>query len=293
MLKNILLVGGSGYLGRHLRKHLAHRGYSVSWTGSQPLNEPNYFQVDFDRPESYNSLSGQQFEVVVVLAARLNSISTTDFNHPDLSVNTLGYGTFLQYLKDHSLSGKIIYTSSMTVYSSANKSPVTEDAEIGPLHTYGLSKYLAECMTAFCCRTSTLNGVILRLPGIFGGDKKGGFIYNTAYNLKNGLPNVLSSKNLLFWETIHVDDLCDMITDFVGMYDWTQDIDIFNVCYGRETDFYETFNFIKSRTANEHAVISETEKGYIPFFLSNEKLKKLIPVRSDYFGKLAEYVDNL
>lgn len=181
----------------------------------------------------------------------------------------------------------------MTVYSPKNHLPVSESGAIAPVNTYGLSKYVGECLTSFFCNNSSIIGVILRLPGIYGGDKKGGFIYNTVNNLKNGNPVQISTKNLVFWETIHIDDLCLMIKDFIRKYEWKQKIDVYNVCYGMETDFYDTFEFIKTNTANQEVIISETVKGYIPFFLSNEKLKKIIPVREDYFGKLKEYISGI
>ena len=181
----------------------------------------------------------------------------------------------------------------MTVYSPKNQLPVSENGAIAPVNTYGLSKYIGECVTSFFCNSTHVRGVILRLPGVYGGDKRGGFIYNTIDNLKNGNPVQISSQNLIYWETIHVDDLCLMIKNFIRQYEWKQTLDVYNVCYGRETDFYDTFEFIKTNTANREAIISETEKGYIPFFLSNEKLKNIIPMREDYFGKLKEYISEI
>jgi nucleoside-diphosphate-sugar epimerase len=293
MLKKILLVGGTGYLGRHLYKQLIAEDLQVFITGTGNSTQGNYFQVNFEEPESYRSLNDHHFDVVMVLAAKLNSLTSTELNHPDLSVNTLGYASFLQYMMDQQLTGKVIYISSMTVYSPSNQAPVSEGGAIAPVNTYGLSKYIAECMTSFFCINSNIPGAILRLPGIYGGDKKGGFIYNTVNNLKKSKPIQLSTKNLIFWETIHIDDLCFMICNFIKKYKWEQKIDIYNICYGQETDFYDTFEFIKGQTADYGALISETERGYVQFFLSNEKLKKLIPVREDYYGKLKEYITDL
>jgi hypothetical protein len=84
-----------------------------------------------------------------------------------------------------------------------------------------------------------------------------------------------------------------MIIDFIKKYQWKQKIDVFNVCYGMETDFYGTFEFIKANTGNQKAIISENAKGYTPFFLSNQKLKKIIQVKEDYFGKLKEFISEL
>jgi len=293
MLKKILLVGGTGYLARHLCSYLDKEGLEVFITGTRDLQLESYFHINFEDPQSYSSLDGHYFDLVIVLAAKLNSLSTCDLNHPDLSVNSLGYATFLKYLEAHALTSKIIYISSMTVYSPTNELPVIESSAIAPVSTYGLSKYLAECITSFLCINSNITGVILRLPGIYGGDKRDGFIYNTINNLKHDKPCEISTKNLIFWETIHVDDLCFMIQNFLKEYKWVQKIDVYNVCYGQETDFYDTFEFIKTQIDKQEAKISETTKGYVPFFLSNQKLKKIVPVKEDYFGKLKQYISGV
>jgi UDP-glucose 4-epimerase len=293
MLKKILLVGGSGYLGRHLRPQLDQEGLEVFITGTNDLKQESYFQINFEDAQSFRSLDTHYFDLVIVLAAKLNSLSTYNLNHPDLSVNSMGYASFLQYIESNALASKIIYISSMTVYSPKNELPVIESSAIAPVNTYGLSKYLAECITSFFCNNSNITGVILRLPGIYGGDKTSGFIYNTIHNLKHDNPVEITTKNLVFWETIHIEDLCFMIINFIKSYQWVQKIDVFNVCYGMETDFYGTFEFIRENVGNKRALISEKTKGYTPFFLSNQKLKKIMQVKEDYFGKLKEYISEL
>ncbi|MDP3467528.1 MAG: NAD(P)-dependent oxidoreductase [Daejeonella sp.] len=293
MLKKILLVGATGYLGRHLCTYLDKIGSEVFITGSRISKQPNYFQIDFEDPKSYNSLKSYKFDLIIVLAAKLSSISSTNLSHPDLAVNTIGYASFLQYLKDHDITQKVIYISSMTVYAPVEQPPVCEEDKIGPVSTYGLSKYMGECITTFFGQSSAVVCVILRLPGIYGGDKKSGFIYNMIYKLKNNIPIQLSTKNLIYWETIHIDDLCEMIGSFIERYAWKERTNIFNVCYGMETDFYNTFEFIKAQTLSNKGELYEEKKGYEPFFLSNKKLKGLIPVKEDYYGKLAAYIKSV
>lgn len=293
MLKNILLVGGTGYLGRHLSVYLEKSGLEIFISGSRKSNQENYFLIDFEDSESYNSLNFSKFDLIVILAAKLNCITSTDLSHPDLTVNTTGYGTFLQYVKSHELTSKIVYISSMTVYAPPEQLPVREFDRIGPVSTYGLSKYIGECLTRFLVSSSDIGSVILRLPGIYGGDKKSGFIYNTVWHMKNRLPLQLSTNALVYWETIHIDDLCEMLTSFIKTYKWKLKYEEFNVCYGMETDFYETFQFIKNETNNQTVDITELKRGYQSFYLSNSKLKETIPVKEDYFGKLKEYIASL
>jgi nucleoside-diphosphate-sugar epimerase len=47
MLKKILLVGGTGYLGRHLLRQLEQEGSEVFITGTRDLQQESYFQINF------------------------------------------------------------------------------------------------------------------------------------------------------------------------------------------------------------------------------------------------------
>jgi len=292
--EKILLVGGSGYLGRHLASFLKKSScIDIFITGSKKSQQEGYFQIDFEQKETFNNIQQLKFDLVIILASKLGALGIKSLNHPDLTINTLGYAVFLQYLYDNQITQKIIYTSSMTVYDSNNSIPVKEDDKIAPANTYGLSKYLAEVITDFFCSQNNLKGVILRLPGIYGGDKNNGFIYNTIKKAKDNQLIELDTQGLVYWETIFINDLCEMIWAFLKQYQWELPTDIFNVSYGCETDFNNTAEFIVESLQKGNLNIKNEKKGYVPFYLSNDKISKLIEVKTDYFGQLKKYVNDM
>jgi len=292
--KKILLVGGTGYLGRHLTSFLKKSScIDVFITGSKKSQQEGYFQIDFEQKDTFNNIQKLKFDLVIILASKLGALGIKSLNHPDLTINTLGYAVFLQYLYDNQITQKIIYTSSMTVYDSNNSIPVKEDDKIAPVNTYGLSKYLAEVITNFFCSQNNLKGVILRLPGIYGGDKNNGFIYNTIIKAKDNQLIELDTQGLVYWETIFINDLCEMIWAFLKQYQWELPSDIFNVSYGCETDFNNTAEFIVESLQKGNLNIKNEKKGYVPFYLSNDKISKLIEVKTDYFGQLKKYVNDM
>jgi len=75
-------------------------------------------------------------------------------------------------------------------------------------------------------------------------------------------------------------------------YKWELPIDIFNVTYGCETDFYATAEFIVASLQKGKLNFKNDKKEYITFYLSNEKISKLIEVKTDYFGKLDQYLND-
>jgi dTDP-D-glucose 4,6-dehydratase len=108
--------------------------------------------------------------------------------------------------------------------------------------------------------------------------------------LKAGDVVRLNSEGLGYWETIHVADLATIITDFLKSYSWSHLCEVFNISYGRETDFIETVQFIE-RKVQRGQLIMDGAKGYKTFYLSNEKIKNVVPFDVDYFDRLGEYIN--
>jgi UDP-glucose 4-epimerase len=287
-MNKILLVGGTGYIGSHLNTFLVNSQYDIYVTGTKDFHGKNYYQIDFNSPSTFNNLKNLNFNLVVILASSLTSITTTDITHPDLLINTVKYSNFLQYLNDNKITQKIIYLSSMTVYDENAISPVQETSLLYPLSTYGLSKQIAENITSFFCLSNNINGIILRIPGVYGGNRQKGIIYNSINELKNG--NVLDYElsSLGYWETIHIDDLLYLIKKFIKYYNWDKLIEVYNLCYGEETNLEETFNFIQ----NEIGITGKVNIKSLPkrFYMSNDKLKNLFNFDLSYYSALKNYI---
>jgi nucleoside-diphosphate-sugar epimerase len=289
----ILLVGGTGYFGRNLHRYLSENTTSeIFISGRSTLIEKNYYRIVFGEPKTYQVLKDSQFDLVVILASSLKSLATSNLNHPDVSLNTIDYANFLQFLSDERICDKIVYTSSMTVYDSGNNSPVQETDKLSPPNSYGLTKQLAENITSFFCFRNNVSGVILRIPGIYGADKKSGVIYNTIARIKKNERPEINTSGLTYWETIHVDDLCEMFGAFLLSYQWNTLLNTFNMCYGEETDFYSTIRCIAEQLHYDQELIFEKEKGYVKLFLSNDKIRNIIPVKYSYYHKLKQYIDS-
>ena len=283
--KNILLVGGTGYLGRHLRNSLFfHNLYFTSTSGKE-----NSIQLDLLDKKTFDNVKiVEHFDLIFILASTLQGLGTTELKDEYIQMDTIGLSSFLQYLSDNKLSKKIIYTSSMTVYGIDNILPVKEDAKLIPLSTYGFSKLLGEETVNFYCQHNDANGVILRIPGIYGGDRKAGYIYNTAVKCLKNEPIILDTSSLGYWETINVNDLSEYIKEFIENYDWKAKVDIFNISYGGKTDFIECATIIKDHLNSASKIEIKGKKGYVDFYLDSSKAKKIISIKNNYLSSLTD-----
>ncbi|HET6225876.1 MAG TPA: SDR family oxidoreductase [Bacteroidia bacterium] len=289
--QKILLIGGGGYLGTHLGTLLSD---SFQITSTSRTKKENTVQLDLLQPSTFDSIKQTgPFNYIIILASTLKGLGTTAFKDEYISTDTIGLSHFLQFIADNKLSDKLIFTSSMTVYGADNSLPVKEEGLLNPLSTYGLSKMIAEQIISFYCKSTATKGVILRIPGIYGGNRTSGFIYNTAKKCLHNEPIEIDTSSLGYWETIHVNDLCKSIKAFIQQYEWKDVISVFNIGYGVKTDIIDCAKFIKKSLNSHSEIIHKGKKGYIDFYLDTEKFKKYASLADTYLPSLETYVKSI
>jgi len=177
----------------------------------------------------------------------------------------------------------------MTVYAVSEKVPVCENDKLKPISIYGLSKMIGENIISFLTNQGNMKVLILRLPGIYGGNRKTGYIFNTIRKALNNEPIQLDTANLGYWECIEIGDLCNLLHQLIVRYDWSSNEEIINISYGEPTDFVDTARFIVKETCSK-SLIAITG-SYSELFMSNEKLKSIVQPQSTFYESLKKYIN--
>jgi nucleoside-diphosphate-sugar epimerase len=290
MKNKVLLVGGTGYIGTELYKFIS-KEYEVYLTGTKKSYNNNYFQIDFTIPTTFSSLKNFKFEIIIFLASSINGIGATSLLNPDLNINTVKVASFLEFLKTNQLTKKIVCLSSMTVYKSDLSSPIKETARLEPISVYGLSKIINESLFIFLSRFSEIKILILRLPGIYGGSRNSGILYNVAnYASKNEQINI-DLKGLGFWECMEINDLCQIISSLLIEYKWKKQKQILNITYGHQIDLILTLKYIIKKLKSNSKLIIKNKKDYKIFFMNNEKLKKICNINISHKKSLDNFLN--
>jgi UDP-glucose 4-epimerase len=288
--KKILLAGGSGYLGSFLGNILADDFTVCSTSGS---GKAPFIHLDLLQPSTYqNILREGPFDCVLILASSMQGLGTMAFKKEYLGLDTSGLPAFLQFLSDNKLSEKIIYTSSMTVYGTANAVPVKEEGKLEPLSTYGLGKVLGEKIFQHYCRFAAAKGAVLRIPGIYGGSRTSGFVFSTAKKCRSNETISIDKSSAGYWETMHIADLSMAIRDFLLSYDWAMDFDVFNIGYGTSTEIVACAAAIKEFLGSGSEIIQKGN-AFTDLYLDNSKIKKYISIENNYRSSLEKYVKSI
>jgi nucleoside-diphosphate-sugar epimerase len=255
-MSKTLVVGGNGYIGKHLQKKFPEFIY----IGKKEFDLNNFSKIK-------KFLSNLKIDRCIILSAVIRYEKIVNFKIEPLKTNLLGLNNLLSLLDD---KVKVIYFSSMTVYDEKAISPVKEDSNLLPLHVYGLSKVYAEQLVKFY----NFKSIIIRIPGIYGGDRKSGLIYNTIKNMKKNFDVEIDTSNIGYWETMHIDDMLDMFSKLLKNYKYKTKYEIYNISYGEPTDILDTVYFIKTILGSKSNI--KINKNYKDFYLSNNKIVSFI-----------------
>ncbi|OZM80809.1 sugar nucleotide-binding protein [Pseudonocardia sp. MH-G8] len=152
---NILLVGGSGFLGRELAQKASAIGHGVTATfATRPVDIPGirWLPMDLRRSEEITSTLGEaQPDVVINAAYRKADWATTADGAIDLAMAATQHGS------------RLVHVSSDAVFSGADVR-YDESAMPDPVTPYGAAKAAAETAirqfapTAVIARTSLIIG---------------------------------------------------------------------------------------------------------------------------------------
>lgn len=300
--KNILLVGGTGYIGWEIYQAWKPHN-TVHYTGRRPPSRcnstdlHNYRYLDLSNEESIRkTLLDHVYDYIIFLAAQVHIDMKTapDTLSPGDALyesNVKGIENFMDVAAP--LSASIIYFSSMTVYDHQNSPPVKEGDILRPFHTYGQSKMLGERKFIASVESASPSGAIVRIPGIFGGHRQGGYIHYLLQKFSEGAPVFLDVGSVTYWETMYIYDLLGMLEDWMQNYHWSSPYcEVFNLGYGEPTDFVETAYLLKKLTRSPSTIKLSQAPTYSPFYMDNAKISQYwAPTRTyEYSAALQHYI---
>jgi nucleoside-diphosphate-sugar epimerase len=124
-MKNVLIIGGCGYVGSQLFSYLKANSYNTTSVDLELFNNPNIPNIK----ENFNNLSIDflsQFTDIILLAGH-SSVKMCESNMIGCFKNNVDY--FVNLLPKISKNQKLIYASSSSVYGNINRNIVDEECQ--------------------------------------------------------------------------------------------------------------------------------------------------------------------
>lgn len=298
---NILITGGTGFLGSHIVKKLLlnnniivlSRGIKNEYSSilsTEEIKAINFILCDLRNIEYLKTIISSDINLIIHCAAKINICSNGRYSDNLIEDNLISTINLIEAMIEKGIKN-IIFCSSMTVYGVENNIPISENGILKPINFYGFTKKWAEEAIINYSQKKLLNAVILRLPGLYGYPRKSGYIYNLIKKIFENHDINIKTKGLKFWETVNVEDTAEIIKRIIKIWKWETNFEILNCSYGEEIDFIETAFKIKKIINSKSIINIEKPIDYIKFYLDNLKLKELIDIEYTFEKSLKNFIE--
>ncbi|HIJ60687.1 MAG TPA: UDP-glucose 4-epimerase GalE [Nitrospirae bacterium] len=301
-MKRILVTGGAGYIGSHVVKHLAKRGYEVLTfdnlsTGHKwAVKYSNLFVADLNNKEAIKKCIVDFRPNAVIHFAASIEVNESVLNPIKYYINNISNTiNLLEVMKEEGVN-KFLFSSTAAVYGNPLKVPIDEDSPLNPINPYGNSKKMIELILKDISQAnSDFCYVSLRYFNVAGADKDGelGQVYENSIHLITRALKVIkgSIDKLQIYGTdydtadgtcirdyIHVDDLADAHLIALDYLLDGKENNIFNCGYGHGYSVKEVIETVKKVTALPLKVEETGRRAGDPAILiaDNRKIKKVL-----------------
>jgi UDP-glucose 4-epimerase len=230
---NCLVLGGTGFIGRHLCDELDHRGYNVTATGLTKADNVKTKSIDFVNIDDFTDLLKGIDIVYHLISTTTPGTSMSDCYH-DITSNILPTIRLLESCVKTGVKKVVFLSSGGTVYGSPEYVPIREDHPTNPINPYGIHKLALEKYLNYYYVNYNLDYNVVRLSNPYG---KGQNINGNQGVIPIFLARAISGDYIRVWgdgssirDYIYISDAIDGIISAAEYYGEEK---IFNIGSGK------------------------------------------------------------
>ena len=219
MKRNLLLLGGNGFIGKALAHEYTRLGYEVHIVSRRKAISVHpsihLHQASLDSTALLDQLVPQCDLIIHTASTCTPAISATQPSKEG-EENLLPLLRLLEALSKQPPRQFIFMSSGGTVYGNPNILPVTEDNPLLPISYHGAAKAAAEHFLHAYAH-SGFPVAILRPSNVYGPGQKGpagfGIIRTILQHLKSGTPMEIYGDGKMLRDYLYIDDLVNAVVE--------------------------------------------------------------------------------
>lgn len=271
---NILITGGSGFIGRNLKEYLSGR-YSVF--------APTHNELDLFDPDKVRNYIVKNKVNIIIHCANIgggrNTVGLEKLVETNLRM-------FFNIVRNEDIVEKIIHFGSGAEYDKSRQLMAIQEEEFGnkiPKDDYGFYKFVC---SKYILRSAKL--VCLRLFGVYGKYENYLFKFISNAIVKNlfKMPIVIGQN--VYFDYLYIDDLVRIVEYFVNNEGKYKD---YNIATGRKTDLITITQLINKISSYQSKIIMKNLGLNLEYSADNKRLAEEIP---DFkFTKMEEGIEKL
>lgn len=257
MKKRILITGGTGFVGTHLKNSL--NDFEVITVGR---NRNETFSIDLSVPELEGIVNNFSPDIVFHLASGSNILRAEENKEKEYLDTVLSTQSLIKSL-NKSKNVTVIYLSSQAVYGLPEDLPILESHPTKPVSVYGKNKLEAERIIA----TSGFNYLIFRISSIYGSMqdyKKSGVIAKFINWMKNNESPIVFNSFDSFSDFIYIKDVISALVASISSLDkMSVKNEIFNLGSGKPTILKEVLDILNKHFPSAPLPTLQTSTLYL------------------------------
>ena len=141
-MSNIIVTGGSGFLGKHLCRRLLNEGQTVKNIDLRPNEEVETIMADV-RDAEVMKREIIQADCVFHLASLIEAGESVKNPQAFIDTNITGTLNVLEAMRLNQVP-LLIFSSSAAIYGEPQRVPIQEDDRSLPINPYGMTKLAME-----------------------------------------------------------------------------------------------------------------------------------------------------
>lgn len=264
----ILITGAGGFVGGYIARYLQENGYDVTGVVHHSMGKQDFPVYVADLAHSLDV--EEHFDVIVHAAGErpLRRGEHHAYKHQDVQSfkqNNIDSMSNVLAFAERKKVKRIIYLSSIGIYGEFHKTIIDEQADIINPDTYGVTKYVAECLLR---DKKSIDKIILRMPGIVGPSAQDVWFTNVIEKMKRNEDITIFSPDFQTKNFVWLDDLAKFVDKLIQTKQWKYDV--LNLACKQSASVREIVTEMKRVTGSLSAIIVDNSMRQ-PFCLDNSR----------------------
>ncbi len=176
-IKNILIIGGEGYIGNALYEYFSKKNFSLISFDNLIYNQKNkkknsnkykFIKGDIRKNRDLKKIYKKKYDAIVFLAGLVGDPITNKYKKLSIDINEKATKKVIKQIYEKGTSKKFIFVSTCSNYGISKSKYLTENHKLKPLSPYAKSKVKIEKFILKLKKKNNFNPTILRFATAFG-----------------------------------------------------------------------------------------------------------------------------
>ena len=253
-LREVLLIGGMGYVGRQLQEPLIAAGYKVHVIDRKAPEQKRNIEFHECLLSNESILKDMLDRCATVFYLASDSVPTTTMRNPSREgeLNLLPFLKFLDIFQNYSNTHLVYLSSGGTIYGNPEVIPVHESSPVAPISYHGAGKAAIEAFLRVCSSLCDNRITILRPSNLYGPHQPYvpgfGIIRSMMEKLKRDQAVEIWGDGEIVRDYLYIDDFVSACLACIQFEKQQKRFRIFNVSSGQSLSINQLCDGIEEAT---------------------------------------------